>query len=153
MLCEMCGSKDAVFRADLEGSELNLCENCSKFGKVIKRVEKPAVVEKKAEKRAAKPAEPVEELVEVIVPNYSKLIRDKRESMGLTQKEFAQRINEKESLVHNIETGRFEPSIKLAQKMERFLKIKLIEEYKEELKPRSAKSEELTIGDFIRVRK
>lgn len=151
MLCEMCGSKESVLKAVIEGTEMYVCIGCSRFGKVINEVKKPFV---KAKKTAKIMAETKEELVRIIVPNYSQLIRDKRENLGLSQKDFAKKINEKESLVHNIEISRFEPSIKIAEKIEKFLCIKLIEEYIEKKEPsKERKSDAFTIGDLIKVKK
>lgn len=156
-LCEMCGSEEAVLKADVEGTELNLCKKCSKFGSVISEIKRP--VEEKAKKKELRERiliekKPEPEIVQIIVPEYAKLIREKREKLGLGQKDFAMKINEKESLIHNIETGRFEPSIKLAKKIEKFLKINLIEEYKEGKEGlQKIKSNEFTIGDFIKVKK
>lgn len=151
MLCEMCGSKEACFKAVIEGTEMYVCSNCKYFGKVVAEVKKPVAELKKAKKGLAKPKE---EPVQTIVPNYARLIRDKREKVGLSQKDFAKNINEKESLVHNIEIKKFEPGIKLAEKIEKALKIKLIEEYKEEKGLiQKGKGEGFTIGDLIKVKK
>lgn len=147
MLCEMCGSRESAFKAVVEGTEMNVCRACSGFGQVVAEVKKPI-----AKKRKRIEPEVVEVTVRIIVPNYSQLIRSKREGLGLSQKDFATKINEKESLIHNIETGKLEPSIKLAEKIEKFLKIRLVEEYKDKKEGlQKAKSSGLTIGDFIKV--
>lgn len=148
MLCEMCGSRESAFKAVIEGTEMNVCRNCSGFGRIVAEAKRSIV---KKPKRLN--PETVEVTVRMIVPNYSQLIRNEREKLGLSQKEFAIRIKEKDSLIHNIETKKFEPSIKLAEKIERFLKIKLIEEYKEKKEGlQKVKSGEFTIGDFIKVK-
>ena len=77
--------------------------------------------------------------------------------MSMTQKQFAKHTNLKESIIHKIETGSFEPSLKMARKLEKVLKVKLIEEKEEEveIKPKSNEkpsSEGMTLGDFIKVR-
>lgn len=151
-ICEMCGNEEQLYKTSIEGSELNVCKQCSKYGKVIKKIQEPKKVEKPKEKKTIQKEEP--EITQIINPEFSQLIKKKRESLNLSQKEFAKKINEKESLIHNIESNRFEPNIKLAKKIEKFLKIKLIEEYKEETqKLMKGKSETLTIGDFIKVKK
>ena len=148
MQCDLCGAKtENLFRAIVEGTELNICKDCAKYGKVIEK-KVPIKVEEK--KQFAKPAEPEKEIIQVIVPDFAQRIKNKRESFKLKQKEFAKKISEKESLIHNMETGSFKPSISLARKLEKFLKIKLIEEYEEEHKQSSeTKAEGFTIGDLI----
>ena len=150
MQCDLCGTEtENLFRAIVEGTELNVCKNCAKYGKVIEKKPVRAIEEKK--EYAKKPAEPEKEIIQVIVPDFAQRIKNKRESLGLKQKEFAKKISEKESLIHNLETGSFEPSISLAVKLERFLKIKLIEEYEEKHQEGSkTETDGFTIGDLIK---
>ncbi|MFC1696705.1 multiprotein bridging factor aMBF1 [Nanoarchaeota archaeon] len=160
VLCEMCGKDiENYFRAKLEGSTLKVCGDCAKYGQVLEKIE-PEVVERKKvfvqKKRMRRIEQPVKE--RYIVPDYSKLIRDKRERMGLKQKEFAAKVSEKESIIQQLEQGKFEPSIKLAEKLERFLKVTLIEEYEapieeEEKEKTNTLRSVLTLGDMIKVRK
>ena len=153
MNCEMCGKEiESAFLTDVEGSTLKVCKQCSSFGKIIQRP-----VPRKFTKRPffSKPKPKKEEIVEDIVENYAELIRTSREKKGLTQKEFARKLFEKESIVQKMETGSYEPSISLARKLEKILKINLINEIKEESKteiPRT-KSEGFTLGDFIKIKK
>ena len=151
MQCDLCGAKtENLFRAIVEGTELNVCKDCAKYGKIIEK--RPVKVEEK--KQFTKPVEPEKEIIQVIVPDFAQRIKKKRELLGLKQKEFAKKISEKESLIHNMETGSFEPSISLATKLERFLKIKLIEDYEEEHKKGSkTEAEGFTVGDLIKIKK
>ena len=75
--------------------------------------------------------------------------------MGLKQEDFANKINEKVSLIHHIETGRHEPSIELTRKLERFLRIKLIVEHEEthDTAKKEGRPESFTLGDFIKIKK
>ena len=98
--------------------------------------------------------EPQEEKIELIVENYAELVKKKRESIGLTQKEFANKINEKESTIHKIETGVWQPNLILAKKLEKTLGLKLIEEHQEKHESsKNKKIEGFTLGDFINVKK
>ena len=47
--------------------------------------------------------------------------------MGLKQFELAQKISEKESIIHKIESDSEDPSIQVIKKLERLFKVKLIE--------------------------
>lgn len=152
MQCEMCGSEERLFKTDIEGTLLNVCKACSKFGKIISAVKEP-IEEKREKKIEMIETEPEEEIIEMVVSNFQEKIRKAREKLGLNQEDFAKKIKEKESIVHKLETGEFKPSIDTAKKLEKVLHIKLIEEYKEEGKTTNIKTEELTIGDLIKIKK
>ncbi len=151
--CDMCGKETGLIVASVEGTELNVCEECAKFGKIIRRM-RPEI---KAEKKKTSSNSHVQEITEtelVIVNGYGTLIKNAREKKGLTQEDFAKKINEKSSLVHTLESEHREPSIKVAEKIGKFLNIKIVEEI--EIEPaniKSQKSENLTIGDLIKLKK
>lgn len=148
--CDLCGKVDEnLLRALIESVELNVCSNCSTFGKVIAPVKRQVNETKKSIKKE----EPEEEKLELIVEDYAAIIRKKRESMGLTQKDFASRLNEKESRVHKIESGIWQPNIALAKKLEKVLGIKLVEEHLEKHSAaKKGQNEGFTIGDFIKIK-
>lgn len=149
--CELCGKVDEIFnRALIEGVELNVCSGCSKFGKVLGPVKKDVIKAIPKEKGI----EAKEEKIELLVENYAGIIKKKRESMGLSQKDFAKIINERESVVHKIETGNFEPQLSLAKKLEKVLRVKLVEEHEERHKIiKKRREESFTLGDFINIKK
>ena len=60
-----------------------------------------------------------------IVPDYGKIIRKGREAKGLTVKELAMKIFEKESLLHRLENQSIKPSDELIRKLEKQLGIGL----------------------------
>ena len=150
MNCDMCGQESELFRATIEGSELNVCVKCSAFGKVIGKV-KTAMPYKEA-KSIAVPAK--KEKTVTIIPNYGKIIRLKREQLGLSQKDFAKKVAERESIIHKIEVQAIEPDIELTEKLERLLGMKLIEDSDdEEVNIPKPKKDEITLGDMVKVRK
>ena len=153
----MCGKETNLVIAIIEGTEMQVCNQCAKFGKIIKKIEpepKRKKTKKKDLKKIIKEGKKEKELIQIINPDYGNIIKKKRESIGLKQEEFAKKINEKISLIHKVEIGKLEPSIALARKIERFLKIKLIEQYEEEHgKLTKVEVDKLTIGDLIRFKK
>jgi putative transcription factor len=158
MNCEMCGAKDQLFKTEIEGTEMNLCKNCSKFGKVISAVKIPPKPKKSAQRKEEEKIEIVQrtpqEITEELVENYSELISRKRQKLDLKQKELAIKMAEKESIIQKVEAGQFKPGIQLARKFERALGIKLIEEHVEDHKQSyRVKSEKMTIGDFMYIKK
>ncbi|MEK6983228.1 MAG: multiprotein bridging factor aMBF1 [Nanoarchaeota archaeon] len=150
--CDLCGKVDEeLYKTLIEGIELNVCTKCVKFGKVLKAVKTRQM------RKDPKPAQIglKKETIKLIVENYSDIIKRKRESMGLDQKDFAKKINEKESTVHNFETGHFEPSLEIAEKLEKILGIKLIEGHEEEYAAPANKrrDDRFTLGDFVKIKK
>jgi len=88
----------------------------------------------------------------VLVSNYNTLIRQARENMGLTQADLAKLIGEKESIVRRLESGRMAPTLELAKKLEKVLKIKLYEVVRQEQEFPKPQSFQLTLGDVAEVK-
>ena len=149
----MCGAETKLFKAVIEGTHMNVCRDCSQFGRVTGEVSSREIKET-SKKQTYSSFNRDTELIQKIVEDYSSIVKSGREKLGLTQKEFAMKINEKESLVHKIETGSFEPNLSLARKLEKFLKIKLVEQHElEKSYTPETKSDSFTIGDFIKTKK
>jgi putative transcription factor len=145
--CEMCGKDEQTVLALIEGVELNVCEKCAAFGKPVKR----PLAKREIPKIERKPQQE-REIIQIIKEDYSELIRNKREKMGLTQKDFSKFLSEKESLIHKIESGLYAPSIDLARKIEKQLGISLVEEKEVTPQHMKAKKDTFTIGDVIKVK-
>ena len=95
--CDMCGKETRLFKTDVEGTILNVCEGCSKFGKIIsilkqkeqkKDVKKEVVLEKPKE----------EEFVMAIVPDYGTIIKNKVNTTNLNEKTFTPNLVRTEKL-------------------------------------------------------
>ncbi|PLW79509.1 hypothetical protein C0585_07375 [Candidatus Woesearchaeota archaeon] len=87
----------------------------------------------------------------MVIPDFSRLIKNKRESMNLTQEQLAKRLNEKESMIQSIEKGRM-PSIAFAKKLEKNMDIVLVKEYKNSHAELKVESEAPTIGNMIQFK-
>ncbi len=144
----MCGKSGQLYRADIEGVILNVCSPCGKYGRVISIIKQP-------EKQAKKKAESIQqEAEEFVVENAGKLIKQKREALGMNQKEFSKYVSERESVMQKIESGDLIPDLKTAAKLENKLDIRLIEKLEpEKLQIKKTKSDQLTIGDLIKTKK
>lgn len=140
--CDLCGREGDLVDAVVEGAMLKICPGCVKFGNVI-----PIKKTKQVERRL------VEEETEDIVSNYNSKIKNAREKFGMTQEDVARRINEKLSVIQKIERGEIKPSMELANKIERFFRIKIVEGT-EDVKPQNMnfKSSTLTIGDLVKIK-
>lgn len=147
----MCGREAQLFLTRIDVTDLNVCNDCSKHGKVLRRIRPVQKVEKS--NSSSREKEPKKEIVEKIIQGYGKIIKDAREGLKLKQEDFAKKINEKESFLQKIESSHHEPNIELAKKIEKFLGVKLVEEEKvEQVKIDHINSEALTIGDIIKLK-
>ncbi len=152
--CEMCGKdmsgrEEELVDAIIEGAVVRVCLDCSKHGSVI-TINQP-VVDKKIEQKREIEEKP--NYVDVIVSDFYKRIKNARERKGLTQEDLAQSIAEKESVVHQLETGKLKPSFKLAKKLSVFLNINLVETVEtsaNQKKDIDFKDDNVTIGDILK---
>lgn len=157
-ICNLCGSQtERIFRTRIEGAEMKVCQNCSQLGQVIEEVifDEPEQDEyvspnvKPSRNTAHSP-----EIIEVVVKDYGRRVKNAREQKGLKQKELATKLAIKESLLHNIESSHFEPNIELAKKLEKFLHIRLIDQIED--KPVNLQhhdSGSMTLGDMLKIKK
>jgi len=148
--CEMCGKVAELAEADVEGVSLKLCPGCLKYGTVRKRFDGGGSSGYKRD--FSRPQEQEFKIVD----NYASLIRGAREYKGWSQEEFAKFLNERESIVAKWENGVLKPFIDVARMLERKLGIVLVvkDENAEQVKvDQKGKSDELTLGDFIKVKK
>ena len=151
-ICEMCGKEANLVNADVEGVELKLCSNCSKYGVVKKNPNK--FLKKQSfysNKKFIKKDKPEFRLVH----NYPSLLKSARESKGMNQEDFANFLNERVSIITKWESGNLKPQIGIARKLEKILGVILVEEDKKKIFEQKDKrrEESFTLGDFIKVRK
>ena len=154
MQCEMC-RKDAVCIAEIEGSQLSVCDGCASFGKLIRKLSATASAPTRAVRSVGGGSfSSTPEKIETIFSDYGSRIRKAREKMGLNQEDFAKKLNEKVSEIHTFESSHREPSIDQARKLERLLHIQLVEviEVKPEVSDSGKKAGGLTIGDILKIK-
>jgi len=87
-----------------------------------------------------------------LVEDYGAQIRKARQKLGLSEKDLANKMQEKESVVKNLEKQELTPDNKLIAKIRKYLGIDIVEHIdaskaKILAKPTGAK----TIGDMIRL--
>lgn len=152
MQCNICGKEEAEYVSEIEGTEMKVCHACSGYGKNTKKIKKEQPIARK--KYVPYKAEK-EKPIELIVDNYAEIIKNTREKRGLKQEELAKKINEKESVIHGLESRQREPRIELARKLEKFLDIDLVEIRMEKdlhLKTQVTPNTSLTLGDMIKIK-
>ena len=151
--CEVCGVqiRGPVYRALVDGVEMNLCPSC--YYK-LSRSGRARLVKRRAErKRITRVRRPRIEMYD-LVSDYNDRIREAREARGLTTSVLAQKLRISESMLKKIEAGKMKPTIDLAKRIEKLLKIELltpteIEEEEYESPPPTG----LTLGDIVVVRR
>ena len=145
--CELCGKHAVLAEAVIEGTFLSVCKNCLNFGTAV-------VVPHKEITKGVPRKIIVDQEIEIVTSKYALLIKDAREKLGLKQEELAQRISERESVMHRLESGMLKPTLDLARKLENSLGIKLIEKYREEKsKVLDLSDSSLTIGDILKTKR
>jgi putative transcription factor len=161
MRCEVCGRKihGVPIRSLIEGAKLTVCIECSKHGRKIRE---EGISQKSLRKPLAplhfvqrkKPPQAKVDTNQEIVEGYYSKIRKAREKLGLSHEELGKKINEKASVLSKLETGKMTPNNLLVNKLEHFLKIKLLVPIKvEKISQGFPKSpnRETTLGDLIKL--
>ncbi|KYC49769.1 MAG: transcription factor [Candidatus Methanofastidiosum methylothiophilum] len=163
MICEICGKtiQGKVFNVRVEGANVKVCDKCSRFGTDRQSWSKfgKGPMSSDGVTLPSKPRigggsiRPKEEYT--LVDDYHLIIKDAREAKGWSQKDLARKMNEKESIIHHIETEGFSLSNELTQKLEKILDIKLKEKSDEGIDISKSKQslKETTIGDIIKIKK
>ena len=152
MYCEICGKETSnLYLVSIGKTKLNVCESCKVVGKEVESFPKPKKDLKnfKIEKKVKIPKPIKEEVNYVIREDYNLVIKNAREKNGMSQDMLAAIVGEKLSTVKKIESGKIKPTLDLARKIEKALKINLIEIEKQEKIELKGKKDELTLGDVI----
>ena len=156
MNCDMCGKETQLYVATVEGAKMQLCKECSSYGKVfgnVKTKEEKIQEEQRIKQildKGTKSRFKDFETHETLATNFGQIIRKKRESLQITQEEFAKMLNIKMSEIHHMEHGDFRPPIELAKRIEKALKVTLIVADKSDEKMEHISSGPLTIGDLLK---
>jgi len=152
----------------IEGAKLTVCTECSKHGKSTwEEPARPSLIEQRTPTSYGTPIQgPIQirkrviiarvDTSQEIVQDYAEVIREAREKLGLSHEDLGKKINEKESVLRKIETGKISPNDQLVSKLEHTLKIKLLVPVAEEKTPTNlpkTTSREFTLGDAMKIGK
>lgn len=155
--CELCGReiRRVAYKVVIDGAEMIVCGQCARGRTVIKVINFNKPFSSRERRGANLKYRPRvrREIVEEIVEDYAQRIKEARERMGLTRELLATMVGEKESTIRRIEAGTLQPTVSLAKKLEKVLKIKLVEVYEEEDllggEYGGGEEYELTLGDIV----
>jgi len=151
MRCEICGREARLKRALVEGVEMMVCQECSKYGVILP--EKRTTSPPKPKKKPLPYSKDVfEEMKQELVPDWGRKIKEARERAGMSREEMGAKVGEKTNTIAKIENEELRPPDATVKKIEKLLQIKLFQEVggkvikKGEAKP-------LTLGDLIKNEK
>jgi len=160
MQCELCGAKivGPPKTVRVEGAELMVCASCARYGTEVQSPARPSPRAGAAPRAGrtvpARRSRDVFDLIEgEIVEDYGERIRDARMEKGLSQKDLAMQLKEKELLIKKIEKGDLIPEDEVRRKLEKALDIRLIDSPSEEEGKRGGGKVVPTLGDVISIKK
>ncbi len=150
----------------VEGAELSVCSKCEKFGTEVQQVRRTDV--RAAQKGSA--ARPVpspagggaparfkrdmfDYMEGEIVDDYAARIRNARMEKGLSQKDLAMQMKEKEHLIRKIENSELIPEDDVRRKLEKALEIRLIDSQVPDDEKKVGSKLAPTLGDLTVIRK
>ena len=160
MICEMCGKEVPLTKTVIvEGSRLNVCPNCARFGEDYRANQSGApistsVIDQRLEKREkrmkTKDIYAGTSSVE-LVDDYGGVIREARVAKGMDLEQFAASILEKKGTLAKIESNSLVPDDKIIKKIEKALGIKLTETVKTGVTVGGGNgNNKMTLGNFIK---
>jgi len=168
MQCEMCGEtiRGAPKLVRVEGAELSVCSKCEKFGTEVQQVRRTDL-RAPLKGSAARPGQvPAGGAAQVrykrdmfdfmegeIVDDYAVRIRNARMEKGLSQKDLAMQMKEKEHLIRKIENSELMPEDDVRKKLEKALEIRLIDAPVSEDEKKVQSKLAPTLGDLTIIRK
>jgi len=169
MQCEMCGEtiRGSPKLVRVEGAELQVCTKCEKFGTEVQQVRRTDLVRPAAMapryggKPAAMGAVPAirrkrdlfDYMEGEISEDYGQRIRHARMQKGLSTKDLAMQIKEREHLLKKIENGELIPEEGVRKKLEKILEIRLIDAPLNEEEKKVQSKLTPTLGDLTIIRK
>ena len=163
----MCGEtiRGAPKLMRVEGAELQVCSKCEKFGTEVQQVRRTDIA-RPASPKQGKPVGGVvpsatayrkrdlfDYMEGEVVDDYAIRIRQAREAMGLSQKDLAMQLKEKEHLIKKIENNDLMPEEAVRKKLEKALSIRLIDAPENEAEKKVQSKIASTLGDVTIIRK
>lgn len=176
MQCEVCGREitGKLHRVIIEGAKMITCSECASLGSDYWMPE-PKTLQKGKSLRAREVAKPPAVIRSTpptksptqtmdipedigIVEGFGSIIKRARERLNLTPEDLGKKIGEKESVIKKIESEKIIPDVRLAMKLERALKIRILaksiepEESKNITIPRYENEKAVTLGEIVHLK-
>ena len=160
MFCEICRREivGKPGRSLVEGATLIVCQQCSSIGTKLPgfpdRPRRPVI----APSHTHAPIERLPKAVEEsdLIEEYSRVIKEGREKLGISQQDLAFKAKEKLTVIQKIEIGKMLPTMRLSKELEHILRVRLLvprEELDLPSPPRKASQPPIvTLGDVALVK-
>ena len=144
--CDICGrATEQEYVIEIEGALMHTCERCANGKTPIEVIDHSL---RKEEKHEVHVSHTFAEGDQEVADRYGDIIKAARERLGMTNKDLAVMINERESLIARIERNQLVPEEKIVKKLEKALNIKLESSNKNDGKKLSfKKNEPITLWD------
>ncbi|MGC9434695.1 MAG: multiprotein bridging factor aMBF1 [Methanomicrobiales archaeon] len=161
MQCEMCGQeiRGSYRTIHIEGAELRVCQRCARYGTEVGPKQQTSAAARPGGRSPA-PTPPrrrkrdVFDLMEgEIAEDCGERVHAARKAQGMTARELADSIKEKELLIRKIEKGKLIPEDDVRKKLEKVLCISLLEEGPGAESSGGGESMTTTFGDLIKIRR
>jgi len=150
----------------VEGAELQVCSKCEKFGTEVQQVRRTDI-RAPAKSAGARPSsapaggagavrhkrDMFDFMEGEIVDDYAARIKHARMEKGMSQKDLAMMMKEKEHLVRKIENSELIPEEDVRKKLEKVLGIRLIDAPSDEAEKKVQNKLAPTLGDLTIIRK
>ncbi|MBR9700587.1 TIGR00270 family protein [Candidatus Woesearchaeota archaeon] len=149
MSCDMCDNKEIVSVVKIEGVEMTVCKDCSKFGTFIRPLNQTPVLKPRSHRQIKEP-----EVIEIVRDGTPAILKQKREQLGIDQAKLAAKMRIKLSAYNHYESGSAKPDLTTARILEQHLGVTLIKKEKvRQVELDHDDSPSMTIGDLIKKRK
>ena len=143
MNCEICGAfEENLLRTEVEGAVMNLCKNCSKYGRVIG-----------TSVQTSKPVQRTVESERQLKYDYINEIKHALQESGLSIEDAAEKINCSPKDLKKVVNGEILPDEKIAIRLERLLKISLYEMNFVSDSTFKKDTEQLSFGDVVDIKR
>ncbi|MCK4477111.1 TIGR00270 family protein [Candidatus Bathyarchaeota archaeon] len=168
MRCEVCGRPimGKPYKAIIEGARLIVCSDCATLGSISWEMKTPKPARsavklqrplKRKLKVSAKHQSPLELTLD-LVNDFDARIRQAREAQLLSHEDLGRKINEKVSVLKKLESHKMTPDLRLAEKLQYALRIKLFvpateKKISKKLLATTLPSKNITLGDLIKSKK
>jgi len=163
----MCGEtiRGTAKLVRVEGAELQVCTKCEKFGTEVQQVRRTDIA--RPGTAAPRPGRTPTTVVPAdrrkrdlfdymegeIVEDYAARIRKARMDKGLSSKDLAMQIKEREHLIKKIENSELIPEEDVRKKLEKILEIRLIDAPLQEAEKKVPSTLTPTLGDLTIIKK
>ena len=132
--CELCGKiVDSTTTVKVAGTLVSSCSNCKGLGASVDigGIDKTL--------KTFRPRNKTQEVLEV-VPNYTNLLNSSLGKKDINLHQLAHVLNIKESSLNKYFSGKIQPNIEMARKLENYLSIKLVV---------IVETKSVNVGDFM----